>query len=175
MLPLEQRMSVAQTAHGQLEQTYQLVAAINGLLARNEAWDVVRKLLRDGVDQHHQAEQAQGLHSRLDELEQRLHEQQNVERQLAEFYKRQGRRYNIGDLKALYQELEACIASLTDSASNAQEQRMILHQELEQPQSRTQTLMRRAPIWLAAQNNLSQLYEQNGKQSESDQEVTEYL
>ncbi len=44
MLSLEQKMSVAQTAHSQFEQAYQLVAAINGSLARNEAWDVAREL-----------------------------------------------------------------------------------------------------------------------------------
>ncbi|VTM42677.1 Chromosome partition protein MukB [Klebsiella quasipneumoniae] len=143
MLSLEQKMSVAQTAHSQFEQAYQLVAAINGPLARNEAWDVARELLRDGVNQRHQAEQAQGLRSRLNELEQRLREQQDAERQLAEFCKRQGKRYDIDDLETLHQELEARIASLADSVSNAQEQRMTLRQELEQLQSRTQTLMRR--------------------------------
>jgi chromosome partition protein MukB len=52
---------------------------------------------------------------------------------------------------------------------------MTLRQELEQLQSRTQTLMRRAPVWLAAQNSLNQLCEQSGEQFESSQEVTEYL
>nr|VUD28312.1 Chromosome partition protein MukB [Raoultella sp. NCTC 9187] len=52
---------------------------------------------------------------------------------------------------------------------------MTLRQELEQLQSRTQTLLRRAPIWLAAQNSLSQLCEQSGQQFESSQDVTEYL
>lgn len=60
MLSLEQKMSVAQTAHSQFEQAYQLVAAINGSLARNEVRDVARELLRDGVNQRHRAEQAQG-------------------------------------------------------------------------------------------------------------------
>lgn len=46
-------MSMAQTAHSQFEQAYQLVVAINGPLARNEAWDVARELLREGVDQRH--------------------------------------------------------------------------------------------------------------------------
>ncbi len=46
LLSLEQKMSVAQTAHSQFEQAYQLVAAINGPLARSEAWDVARELLR---------------------------------------------------------------------------------------------------------------------------------
>ncbi|EPF43263.1 cell division protein MukB, partial [Klebsiella pneumoniae subsp. pneumoniae CIP 52.145 = B5055] len=126
-------------------------------------------------NQRHQAEQAQGLRSRLNELEQRLREQQDAERQLAEFCKRQGKRYDIDDLETLHQELEARIASLADSVSNAQEQRMALRQELEQLQSRTQTLMRRAPVWLAAQNSLNQLCEQSGEQFASGQEVTEYL
>ncbi|MEE3603643.1 hypothetical protein QO158_29985, partial [Pseudomonas aeruginosa] len=89
--------------------------------------------------------------------------------------KRQGKRYDIDDLETLHQELEARIASLADSVSNAQEQRMALRQELEQLQSRTQTLMRRAPVWLAAQNSLNQLCEQSGEQFASGQEVTEYL
>lgn len=52
---------------------------------------------------------------------------------------------------------------------------MALRQELEQLQSRTQTLMRRAPVWLAAQNSLNQLCEQSGEQFASGGEVTEYL
>lgn len=52
---------------------------------------------------------------------------------------------------------------------------MALRQELEQLQSRTQTLMRRAPVWLAAQNSLNQLCEQSGEQFASGREVTEYL
>lgn len=40
MLSLEQKMSVAQTAHSQFEQAYQLVAAINGPLAlmKHRTW-----------------------------------------------------------------------------------------------------------------------------------------
>ncbi len=69
LLSLEQKMSVAQTAHSQFEQAYQLVVAINGPLARNEAWNVARELLRDGVNQRHLAEQVQPLRMRLNELE----------------------------------------------------------------------------------------------------------
>ncbi|MFP1558601.1 hypothetical protein ACLB1T_23540 [Escherichia coli] len=59
------KMSMAQTAHSQFEQAYQLVVGINGPLARNEAWDVARELLREGVDQRHLAEQVQPLRMRL--------------------------------------------------------------------------------------------------------------
>ncbi len=156
-------MSVAQTAHSQFEQAYQLVVAINGPLARNEAWDVARELLRDGVNQRHLAEQVQPLRMRLNELEQRLREQQEAERLLAEFCKRQGKNYDFDELEALHQELEARIAALSDTVSNASEQRMTLRQELEQLQSRSKTLLQRAPIWLAAQSSLNQLSEQCGR------------
>ncbi len=52
---------------------------------------------------------------------------------------------------------------------------MALRQEQEQLQSRIQHLMRRAPVWLAAQNSLNQLSEQCGEEFTSSQEVTEYL
>lgn len=106
---------------------------------------------------------------RLNELEQRLREQQEAERLLAEFCKRHGKRVDIDDLESLHQELEARIASLSDSVSSASEQRMTLRQELEQLQSRIQTLMQRAPVWLAAQSSLSQLSEQCGEEFESSQ------
>jgi len=175
MLSLEQKMSMAQTAHSQFEQAYQLVVAINGPLARNEAWDVARELLREGVDQRHLAEQVQPLRMRLSELEQRLREQQEAERLLADFCKRQGKNFDIDELEALHQELEARIASLSDSVSNAREERMALRQEQEQLQSRIQSLMQRAPVWLAAQNSLNQLSEQCGEEFTSSQDVTEYL
>ncbi|PZT61995.1 chromosome partition protein MukB [Escherichia coli] len=175
MLSLEQKMSMAQTAHSQFEQAYQLVVAINGPLARNEAWDVARELLREGVDQRHLAEQVQPLRMRLSELEQRLREQQEAERLLADFCKRQGKNFDIDELEALHQELEARIASLSDSVSNAREVRMALRQEQEQLQSRIQSLMQRAPVWLAAQNSLNQLSEQCGEEFSSSQDVTEYL
>lgn len=174
LLSLDQKMSVAQTAHSQFEQAYQLVVAINGPLARNEAWDVARELLRDGVNQRHLAEQVQPLRMRLNELEQRLREQQEAERLLAEFCKRQGKNYDFDELEALHQELEARIAALSDTVSNASEQRMTLRQELEQLQSRSKTLLQRAPIWLAAQSSLNQLSEQCGEFASSE-DVTEYM
>ena len=106
---------------------------------------------------------------RLNELEQRLREQQEAERLLAEFCKRQGKHYDFDELEALHQELEARIAALSDTVSSASEQRMTLRQELEQLQSCSQALLQRAPVWLAAQSSLNQLSEQCGEQFESSQ------
>ncbi|WP_058913114.1 chromosome partition protein MukB [Entomohabitans teleogrylli] len=175
LLDLEQKMSMSQAAHDQFEQAWQLVAAINGPLARSEAWDVARDLLREGSEQRHQAEQVPALRMRLSELEQRLREQQEAERLLAEFCKRYGKQVSPEDLEAIQQELEARIAALSDGVSQASEQRMALRQELEQLQQRIRTLTLRAPVWLAAQSSLSQLCEQSGQQFESSQQVTEYL
>lgn len=46
---------------------------------------------------------------------------------------------------------------------------MTLRQELEQLQSRSKTLLQRAPIWLAAQSSLNQLSEQCGQEFSSSQ------
>ncbi|ELY4669855.1 chromosome partition protein MukB [Cronobacter muytjensii] len=175
LLSLEQKMSVAQTAHSQFEQAYQLVTSINGPVSRAEAWSVARELLRDASQQRHLAEQVQPLRMRLSELEQRLREQQDAERLLADFCKRQGKDYDPEDLEALNEELEARIAALSDSVAQAGEQRMTLRQELEQIQSRVKTLTSQAPVWLAAQNSLNQISEQSGETFESGQQVTEYL
>ncbi len=77
---------------------------------------------------------------RLNELEQRLREQQEAERLLAEFCKRQGKKYDVDELEALHQELEARIAALSDTVSSASEQRMTLRQELEQLHERITAL-----------------------------------
>lgn len=175
LLNLEQKMSVSQTAHSQFEQAFRLVESIHGPVSRGEAWSVARDLLRDASEQRHQAEQAQGLRMRLSELEQRLREQQEAERLLAEFCKRQGREYQPDELEALQQELEARIADLQDSVSEASEQRMNLRQELEQLQGRIRLLTQRAPVWLAARNSLNQISEQSGEEFASGAEVTGYL
>ncbi len=76
-------MSVAQTAHSQFEQAYQLVAAINLPLARS-VFDVARELLRDGEPKRHLAEQVQPLRMRSSELEHDCASSKS-ERLLAEF------------------------------------------------------------------------------------------
>ena len=103
---LEQKLSVADAAHGQFEQAYQLVGKIAGQVSRSEAWQCARELLRDWPSQQHLAERVQPLRLRLSELEQRLRSQQDAERLLQEFCKRHGQEYQPDDLDMLQQELE---------------------------------------------------------------------
>lgn len=175
LLSLEQKMNVSQAAHARFEEAYQLVVAINGPLARGDAWNTARELLREANDRRHSAQQLQGLQARLNELEQRLREQQDAERLLSEFCKRQGRDYLPDELDALHGELEARIAALQDDVAAASEQRLSLRQELEQLQASIKTLTQRAPVWLAAQNSLNQISEQSGETFSSGAEVTGYL
>ncbi|MFG0219238.1 hypothetical protein ACFZDQ_10195, partial [Streptococcus suis] len=62
-----------------------LVCKISGEIDRSEAWDEARSLLTAFTDQKMQATQAVALRQKLADLEQRLHQQQNAERLLAEF------------------------------------------------------------------------------------------
>ncbi|MEI7378731.1 chromosome partition protein MukB [Pectobacterium versatile] len=175
LLMLEQKLSVADAAHGQFEQAYQLVTKIAGAVNRNEAWQVARDLLRDSASQRYQAERVQPLRMRLSELEQRLREQQDAERLLQDFSKRNGQDYQPEELESLQQELDARIETLSSLVAEAGERRMALRQELEQTQQRIQKLTARAPVWLAAQEMLTQLSEQSGETFEDSRQVTEFM
>ncbi|MCL2900004.1 chromosome partition protein MukB [Brenneria tiliae] len=175
LLMLEQKLSVADAAHGQFEQAYQLVTRIAGAVSRGDAWQVARDLLRDSSSQRYQAERVQPLRMRLAEVEQRLREQQDAERLLQDFCKRSGKDYQPEDLESLQQELEARIESLSTLVAEAGERRMALRQELEQVQRRIQQLTARAPVWLAAQEALTQLSEQSGETFEDSRQITEYM
>ncbi|HEJ7029474.1 TPA: chromosome partition protein MukB [Serratia marcescens] len=175
LLMLEQKLSVADAAHGQFEQAYQLVGKIAGQVSRSEAWQCARELLRDWPSQQHLAERVQPLRLRLSELEQRLRSQQDAERLLQEFCKRHGQEYQPDDLDMLQQELEERLEALSQNVSEAGERRMEMRQELEQIQQRIRELTARAPVWLAAQDALSQLSDQSGEPLENSQQVTEYM
>ncbi|MBA0191216.1 chromosome partition protein MukB [Pectobacterium carotovorum] len=175
LLMLEQKLSVADAAHGQFEQAYQLVTKIAGAVNRNEAWQVARDLLRDSSSQRYQAERVQPLRMRQSELEQRLREQQDAERLLQDFSKRNGQDYQPEELESLQQELDARIETLSSLVAEAGERRMALRQELEQTQQRIQKLTTRAPVWLAAQEMLTQLSEQSGETFEDSRQVTEFM
>ncbi|WP_442798589.1 chromosome partition protein MukB [Pantoea vagans] len=175
LLRLEQKLSVAEAAHSQFEQALALVTSIAGDVTRQDAWQTGRELLRDASNQRHHADQLSSLRLRLNELEQRLREQHEAERLLAEFCKRQGQQYEADALAGLQQELEAQIEQLNSSVSDAGEQRMMMRQELEQLRERITSLTARAPHWLAAQEILTQLSEQTGQALNSSQDVTEFM
>lgn len=175
LLQLEQKLSVAEAAHSQFEQALQLVTSIAGTVSRHDAWQTGRELLRDAANQRHHADQLSSLRLRLSELEQRLREQYDAERLLAEFCKRQGQQYDPDALDGLHRELEAQIEQLSASVADAGEQRMVMRQELEQLRERIGVLTARAPHWLAAQEILTQLSEQTGESLTCSQQVTEYM
>lgn len=175
LLQLEQKMSVAQAAHSQFEQAFELVGRIAGPVSRSDAYHTGRELLRDASNQRYHAEQLQSLRSRVAEMEQRLREQQDAERLLNEFCKRHGQQFEPQDLEGYQYELEARIEQLSESVSEAGERRMEMRQELEQVRERIARLTKQAPQWHAAQDILSQLNEQTGQELESGQQVTEYM
>ncbi|RAX13281.1 chromosome partition protein MukB [Photorhabdus bodei] len=175
MLALEQKLSVADAAHSQFEQAYQLVKNMVGEISRSEAWQSARELLRDWPSQQHLADRVPPLRMRLAELEQRLTNQQNAEFLLNEFCKRQGQQYQVEDLEGLQNELEARQEALSLSVNESGEHRMEMRQALEQLKQKIQSLTTRAPVWLAAQDTLHQLCEQSGETLTSSNDVTEYM
>ncbi len=175
LLAFEQKISVADAGHSQFEQAYQLVKDIIGETSRREAYQQARELLREWSSQQHLSERVHPLRMQLSELEQRLNSQQNAERSLNEFCKRYNQRYEPDELDAVMAELEAQQEELTLVVNDSGEQRMQMRQEVEQIRQRIQQLTTKAPIWLAAQDALSQLSEQAAEEFVNGQEVTEFM
>lgn len=176
LLLLEQKMQVAQTAHSQFAQAYQLVSAIRGSEPhRQQAWELAQHLLSEAASSKHLMQQVSPLSIRQAELEQRVREQQEARRLLAEFCKRQGQDYTAEQLASLQQQLDAQLADLTDSVAQASEQRLVLRQQLQQIQQQIQEFTRRAPAWLTARESLTQLAGQSGENFTCARDVTEYL
>ncbi len=158
-------MSVAQTAHSQFEQAYQLVAAINGPLARNEASGrSARIAARRREPAPPRPSRRRGCAAASTSLNSACASSRTLSVSWPSSANAGGKRYDIDDLETLHQGAGSahrvagrqrlqCSGAAHGAAS-----------ELEQLQSRTQTLMRRAPVWLAAQNSLNQLCEQSGEQ-----------
>ncbi|UQZ10965.1 chromosome partition protein MukB [Providencia stuartii] len=175
LLTLEQKISVADAAHSQFEQAYQLVKSMVGEVSRSEAYQQARALLRDWSSQQHLAERVQPLRMQLAELQQRLDSQQNAERLLNEFCKRHNKSYEPDELDGLMAELEAQQEELSVGVNESGERRMQMRQELEQIRQRIQVLTAKAPAWLMAQEALTQLNEQAKQSFESSGAVTEYM
>ncbi|TCV98159.1 chromosome partition protein MukB [Biostraticola tofi] len=175
LLRLQQKLSVAEAARNQFENAYRLVVGIAGAVSRSEAWQTARDLIRDASSQQHQSSRLQALRSQLNELEQRLREQQDAQRLMAEFCKRVGVDYQPEDLEAAQQELEARVETLSVSVSEAGERRLSMRQELDQILQRIQVLTQRAPAWLAAQDALANLSEQSGESLDDSRQVTETM
>lgn len=175
VLNLEQRLSVTKAAHSQFAEALELVQQISGPVQRAEAWQVARQLIQDANHQRHYAKQLPGLKLRQNELQQSLHEQQEARRLLAEFNKLHGRETDPHLLETLLEKLQAQITQLTESVDNAQEQRLLHRQALEQIREKITVLTNRAPHWLAAQEILNQLSEQTGQSLTDSQQVTEHM
>lgn len=175
LLSLEQKTNMVEAASSRFEQAYGLVVKITGQVSRSDAWQTARELLRDAAAQSHQAERLHTLRSQLNELEQRLREQQDAERLLQEFCQCMGQDYPAEALDAVQQELEARVETLSTTVSEAGERRQTLRQTLEQTTARIEELTARAPAWLAAQDALTALGEQSGEALTSSRQVTDTM
>jgi len=175
LLALEQKISVIDAATNQFDQAYSLVNDIGGEVKRDKAYQKARELLRDWASQQHLAQRIKPLQMQLAELEQKLNSQQDAQRILAEFCQYSEQQYQPDELTTLLEELEAQQEELSISVSESSEHRMLMRQELEQIKQKIQTLTKKAPTWLAAQDALNQLTVQANDNFSHSHEITEHL
>ncbi|MDH2997280.1 cell division protein MukB [Pasteurellaceae bacterium LFhippo2] len=173
---LEQRLSVSDMAKSQFDKAYELICKINGETDRLQAWDEARELLSAYPNQKSQAQQAVALRQKLADLEQRLHQQQNAERLLAEFnQKAQTELSNAEELETYYEEQQARLEDVEAELAEFVEVRSTQRQQREQLNQQYQQLAKNAPAWHTAQSALVRLQEQCGETFEASQEVMQFM
>ncbi len=173
---LEQRLSVSDMAKTQFEKAYELVCKISGEIDRSQAWEEARTLLNAFSDQKMQAAQAVGLRQKLHEIEQRLHQQQNAERLLAEFnQKAQTELTDAESLESYFEEQQARLEDLEAELAEFVEVRSTQRQQREQLNQQYNQLAKNAPAWHTAQSALVRLEEQCGEKFEASQSVMQFM
>lgn len=173
---LEQRLSVSDMAKTQFEKAYELVCKISGKIDRSQAWEEARTLLNAFSEQKMQAAQAVGLRQKLHEIEQRLHQQQNAERLLAEFnQKAQTELTDAESLESYFEEQQARLEDLEAELAEFVEVRSTQRQQREQLNQQYNQLAKNAPAWHTAQSALVRLEEQCGEKFEASQSVMQFM
>lgn len=171
-LLLEQKVNVADVAVNQFDRAYQLVVKLVGDIARDQAWNAAKQMLRDWPSRVYQSEQTQTLQLQLDELEHRFFEQQEAESLLSQFCKRLGRQVDYDELNDLQEELSAKLEDQSSLATQSSEKRIALKQELTQIQDKVDAYRQKAPAWLKAQDALIAIQEQSQQPLTDAQQVT---
>ncbi|MDD6910095.1 chromosome partition protein MukB [Actinobacillus minor] len=173
---LEQRLSVSDMTKTQFEKAYELVCKISGEIDRSQAWEEARTLLNAFSEQKMQAAQAVGLRQKLHEIEQRLHQQQNAERLLAEFnQKAQTELTDAESLERYFEEQQARLEDLEAELAEFVEVRSTQRQQREQLNQQYNQLAKNAPAWHTAQSALVRLEEQCGEKFEASQSVMQFM
>ena len=148
LLSCEQKLSVAEVAHSQFAQAYQLVCSIAGAVNRSESWQCAHALLRDWPARVWQAEQVAPLRTRLSELQQRLQTQQDAQRLLQLFCQRRQKPCLPAELTEIQNELELQAETLALAVSDANDHCRERQQDVTQLKDKILQLRARAPAWL---------------------------
>lgn len=169
---LEQRLSIFDMTKTQFEKAYQLVCKVSGEIDRSQAWSEATQLLATFPDQKMQAAQAVALRQKLADLEQRLHQQQKVQRLIAEFNQQAAKK--LTDFTALenhFEQQQIKLEDLEAELANVIELRSVHRQQQEQLTQQYNQLAKTAPAWHTARSVLTRLEEQCAEQFENSQAI----
>lgn len=177
VLELEQKLSVADIAKSQFDKAYQLVCKIQDEnIARDQAYEAAKQILRDYPAQKLQLQQANTLKSKLTELQQKAEQQRRVQQQLAAFNQQSGQELNSAEMLENYAlQQEELGAELEEQLNTLIEQRSGLRQQRDHYQALYQQYAQKAPLWLTAQAALERIQEQVSQQFQSAQSVMDFM
>ena len=172
LLALKHKLDMSSAAAAQFDKAYALVKSVLGDVARGDAADKAKALLRQATDAKQVVQNEHQWYSQQRDLERRI-EQQNVVRHLADSYQSQ-HQVTLSDDMTVEQEqerhaalLESVEASYEELREKRSEQRR-LEQDYQAEISRLESI---APAWIKASDALETLREQSDAELADSQSV----
>lgn len=175
LVSFEQKKRLSDATSNQFEEAYSLVKSLYGEIERDEAYGQAKHALQEQLQQKHQADQLPHLQHKINEIQQKLHQQQEASKQLNDFNKRFSLSIAPEDILAYVDNIEAMSDALQESVESANETRIELQQKIEMKKSQIAEQKRFAPTWIAAQDELDKITAQIDRSFESSDELTEYM
>lgn len=182
LLSLSQQLSLAEASTKQFEQAYQQICLLSGgaeEVTPAEASHRAGELLQQLADQQRLADTLPGLQQQSIDLEQRLLQQQQAQRLWQVFCQQQpelqAESPTTEQLTSLRSQQRQQQSALVEQLAEAHAQGAAMRQAREQLTQQLQQQTARAPAWLTAQQELSQLSQQCGKPLTDSQAISEQL
>lgn len=176
LLDFEQKIAISAQAKKQFDGAFQVLCKVAGNVPREEAWETAQALLEAYPEQKIQASLAPQLRTNLQNVENRLLEQQQVAQSLHYFNQRTGLDLKTRDEWVNYaRENDAQIDELTQELAQLREKSTTLRHKQAQLNEQYQEKSALVPSWFVANEALERLREQVGERLETSQAVMQFM
>lgn len=175
LFELEQTVNIAGTASDQFDKAYDLVKYIEPNVTQETAWTTAKAIIKTWTVHLHQAEYADTLRQRQEELVRRHQEKCEAEAALSSLNELIGRSLSLDELDELKEALQSELDEIQDQDTEYREQQLALKQEMMPIQAQITGLKSHAPAWFKAQDALLNLRNQSDMALETSADILSYM